>query len=399
MEVRQGEPLMKIRNLLHMLLCLTALTSSAQIVIRGGDSLTGRVSSARGARIGILDDRIVFDASKATVVSELGTARLSDIKKGDRVQATIADSVDGVLNASAVLILNDPDASLSGAAEQIDVAGGSVTLLDRKVQVTAATVLRGLHGEPLPGLGSLVRGQHLTVALDASQPGLVASSLTITSAAPFYPTELQGTIDSIQNDFWTIVAPNARITVRVTAETTIVGTPRVGDEVFVTFRTGSDGFKVAISIGPANAAPEPAFDVRGIVSGITTTSLTLTNDAHDDSIQAAIDGNTVFADGLPSVGDRVVVSMRRQPDDTFLAVRVADDANDGSVTLDGTVTMMSVDEWQIDDQRLSVNEQTKVSRSLQLGDRVNVTAVTMADSRMLALAITRQPRHTRIVNH
>jgi hypothetical protein len=328
---------MRIRNLLIMLLCLASTTLSAQVVIRGGDSLTGTVSSARGGRIGILDDRIVFDASNATVVTSLGTARLQDIKKGDRVKATIAESVGGELNASSVLILDEHDATLAGGVEQVDVAGNSVTLLDRKVSVVASTVLRGLHGEPLPGLGSIVRGQHVTVAIDGAQAGLVAKSLTISSAAPFYPTELYGTIEAIHDDLWTIVAPNARITVRVTPETTVVGTPRVGDEVFVTFRTGSDGLKVAISIGPGAPAPEPSFEVRGLVAQIDATSLTLTNDAQGDTITAAIDSSTVFPDGRPVAGDRVIVTMRRQSDDTFLAVRVARDTA-GTQIFNGTET-------------------------------------------------------------
>ncbi len=315
---------MRIRNLLLLLLCIAATVLSAQVVIRGGDSLTGTVSSARGGRIGILDDRVVFDASNATVVTHLGTARVSDIKKGDRVHATIAESVGGELSASSVLILDEHDATLSGGAEQIDVAGGSVTLLDRKVGVTPSTVLRGLQGEPLPGLGSIVRGQHLTVALDGAQAGLVAKSITISSAAPFYPTELYGTIDSISDDLWTIVAPNARITVRVTPETTVVGTPRVGDQVFVTFRTGSDGLKVAISIGPG----------------------------------------------------------------------VAPDA----LTFNGTITRMGADEWQVDARTVVLNGETRVGKSLQLGDRVAVTAMSMSGSKVLALEIARQPRH-RVVNH
>ncbi|HEX8254535.1 MAG TPA: DUF5666 domain-containing protein [Thermoanaerobaculia bacterium] len=379
---------MKVRTLLLVLLCITALTSSAQFVIRGGDSLTGTVSSVHGPRVGILDDRIVFDASDAKVVSEYGPARLSEVKKGDRVNATIAGTIDGRLTASQLLLLNQPDASLSGAAEQIDVAGGSVTLLDQRVRVTSATVLRGLDGRPLPSLGSIVRGQHITVALDAAQAGLAAKSITVSSPAPFYPTELEGTIERIESDLWTIVAPNARITVRVTPETTVVGTPRVGDVVFVTFRSGSDGLKVAISIGPRNATPEPAFDVRGIVAQITATSITLTNDARDETIDAAIDANTTFDGARPSAGDRVVVTMRRVADDTFLAVRVAPDAAQGALTFNGTVTMMGLNEWQIDEQRMVIDENTRIARLLQLGEKVRVTAIGTDDG-LLALEIAR----------
>ncbi|HYO77422.1 MAG TPA: DUF5666 domain-containing protein [Thermoanaerobaculia bacterium] len=379
---------MKIRNLLLVLLCITALNSSAQLVIRGGDALTGTVSSVHGTRVGILDERIVFDASNAKVVGEFGPSRLSEVKKGDRVHATIAGTIDGRLTASQLLILSDPDALLAGAAEQIDSAGGSVTLLEQRVRVTGATLLRGLHGEPLASLGAIVRGQHITVALDAAQPGLAAKSVTVSSPAPFYPTELEGTIDAIQNDLWTIVAPNARITVRVTAETTIVGTPRVGDLVFVTFRSGNDGLKVAISIGPRTATPQPAFDVRGIVSRITTSAITLTNDAGDEALEAAIDANTTFDGARPSTGDRVVVTMRRLPDDTFLAVRVVADTTQSALTFNGTVTMMGLDEWQIDEQRMAIDGNTRIARTLQVGEKVRVTAMRTSDG-LLALEIAR----------
>jgi hypothetical protein len=337
---------MKTRNLFLTLLGVTVLLSvtvlfslaaSAQVVIHGGDSLTGTVSSAHGPRIGILDDRIVFNAADATVVSPRGPAKLSDVKKGDRITAQIAGTIDGELHAGGVLILDDPDAALSGAVEAIDAAAGLVTLFGQEVRVTASTIFRGLHGEPLSGLGAVVRGQQVTVHLDAAQAGLVARALMISSPAPFYPTELEGTIESIHNDLWTIVAPNARITVRVTSDTTIVGTPRVGDLVFVTFRTGSDGLKVAITIAPANSTPEPTFDVRGKVAAIGQTALTLTNDAGDDTLDVTLDGNTVFTPGRPAVGDRVVVSMYRLPDDTLLATRVARDTTASTLTSRGPI--------------------------------------------------------------
>lgn len=384
---------MKIRNLLVLLCLILTTAASAQVVIRGGDSITGNVSSVSGKRLAILDDRIVFDVSAAKVVDQRGPAKLSDIKKGDRVNARISGSVDGELRASDVLILDDPDASLAGAAEDVNAAAGTVTLLEQQVRVTGSTILRGLDGRPLPSLGAIVRGQHITVDLDAAQSGLVARAITISGSLPFYPTELLGTIDSVHDDLWTIVAENARITVRVTAETVVVGTPRVGDLVFVTFRTGSDGLKVAITIAPGNAAPEPEFPVRGVVAAISETSITLTNpEGGSDSLSANLNGDTIFDNGRPSAGETVTVLMRRITGDVFLVTRVTRETGSSSVSFEGTVSSIGSGEWNIDGRAVGVDAQTKFAGMLAVGDRASVLATTMADGKLLALEIARIAR-------
>ncbi len=392
---------MKPRILLVLLCLVLATAVSAQVVIRGGDSITGNVSSVNGQRIAILDGRIVFNASEAKVVDERGPVKLSAVKKGDRVNARISGSIDGELQASDVLILDDPDASLAGAAEEISVAGGTITLLDQEVRVSGATILRGLDGRPLPGLGSIVRGQHVTVDLDAAQAGLVAKVVSISGSAPFYPTELLGTIDSIEDDLWTIVAENARITVRVTAETTVVGTPRVGDLVFVTFRTGNDGLKVAITIAPGSAAPEPEFPVRGIVAAISDTSLTLTNPAGgDDSMRVGLNGATMFDGGRPVAGETVTVLVRRVADDTFVATRVTRESGAAALAFEDTIVAIGANEWQIGERLVGVDARTKFAGVLHVGTKATVRAATMADGKLLALEIEGSfGRPSRTTNH
>jgi hypothetical protein len=85
---------MRIRNLLLLLLCIAATVLSAQVVIRGEDSLTGTVSSPRGGRIGILDDRAVTLSGGAeqvdgrTVVLNGETRVDKSLQLGDRVAVT-----------------------------------------------------------------------------------------------------------------------------------------------------------------------------------------------------------------------------------------------------------------------------------------------------------------------
>ncbi|HEY0159509.1 MAG TPA: DUF5666 domain-containing protein [Thermoanaerobaculia bacterium] len=370
---------MKARIASFVLFCLAALTftsgAQAQVFPRGARGVTGTVSSIEGTAIRLFDNRLTLDASRAIVRSDLGPATLADIKPGDRISAYVFPAVDGALVADMIHILRLPDAALSGEVEAVDAASGVLTVLGLQVRVTSATVLRGLGGEPI-ALGAVLPHQQVRVELDAASPGLVAKTVLVTSPVPDFTNTFIGTVEKIEGDTWTVRASGATVVVKTTTDTQIVGTPRVGDEVMVTYRTDGAGQNLALSISIVPKMPQrPERPMNGTVTEITATSLTITFPPTNDFATFDITSETQFFGGRPAVGDNVLVFSRPE-NERNIATRVVriDSSDENRIFFDGTLHVIDGNKWTIDEHEVIVTERTLITGNPKPGDRVHVIA-------------------------
>jgi exosome complex RNA-binding protein Csl4 len=354
-------------------------------------SVTGHVTSIDGTTIRLFDGRITLDASRAVVRTDFGTGQLSDVKPGDRISALVRVGTNGALQAETIHILTSPDALLTGAVDAVDATGGTITVLGQQVRVTSSTVIRGLRGAAIQ-LSEILPRQQVRIELDRSQPGLTAKSIVVTSPIPDIPNWFGGTVEKIEGDTWTVRNDERSLTVKVTSETHIHGTPRVGDRVFVTYKTDTAGQHTAVSIAMVvPPPPRPDVPAAGSVTELTTTSLTIRHVGNDATVTFVVNEQTEFLGGRPAAGDRVIVFAKPAASGTGrVAVRVVRvSENENRIVFDGVVRAIEGTRWSIGDQVVQVSPSTLILGNPRAGDRVNVVAHQGADRTLHALYISK----------
>jgi hypothetical protein len=259
--------------------------------------------------------------------------------------------------------------------EAVDSASGVLTLLGMQARVTSSTVLRGLGGEAIT-LADVRPHQQVRVELDGTQSGLVAKTVIVTSPVPDFPNTFIGTVEKIEGDTWTVRASDATVVLKTNADTNVTGTPRVGDQVMVTYRTNTAGENIALAIAIVPVMPQrPERPMHGEVTEITATSLTIQFPPVNDRATFVINEETQFFGGRPAVGETVSVFFRSE-NGTNIATRVVriDNANENRIYFDGRLNTIEGDKWTIDTQVVIVNERTRVIGNPQPGDLVHVIA-------------------------
>lgn len=384
---------MNVRKTLLTLICFfLAAAAHAQSVPRGARGITATVTSVQGTTITLFDGRVTVDASRAIVRSDLGPATLADIQPDDRISVQLVGwQTDGALVAAMIHILRFPDAALSGEAEAVDAASGVLTVLGLQVRVTSATVLRGLGGEAIT-LADVRPHQQVRVELDGSQPGLVAKTIIVMSPVPDISNTFIGIVEKIEADVWTVRASDATVVLVTTPETQIIGTPRAGDRVMVTYKRDASGRNIALTISLApQAPPRPVRPMSGKVTEITATSMTITMRPTGDFATFVINEQTLFFGGRPAVGDDVLVYARNS-DGVNTAIRVVriDNSTQNRIFFDGVLHVVEGNVWTIDTHKVVVNERTRLIGNPQPGDRVHVIATQMLpDLTLYALEISK----------
>jgi hypothetical protein len=369
--------LVKLSSAVLALFCFfLALPAQAQLP-RGARGVTGVVSSIEGTTVKLVDGRLTVDVSRAVVRSDSGPGTIADIKAGDRISVQLAgrSTESDVLAADFVQILRFPDALLSGEAEAVDGPSGVLTLLGLPVRVTSATILRGLRGEAI-SLADVRPHQQVRVELDATQPGLAAKTVIVSSPVPDHPNTFIGVIEKIEGDTWTVRASDATVVLKTNAETQITGTPRAGDRVMVTYRTDASGQNIALSISIAHAQPPRSErPMAGTVTELTDTSLTVTIRPTNDFARLVVNGETRFFGGRPAIGDHVMVFFRNE-NQTNIATRVVriDSGSENRITFEGRLNVIEGNKWLIDTHEVIVNQRTRIVGDPKPGDIVHVIA-------------------------
>ena len=387
---------MTVRHVFLASLCFALALASqtqaqARILPHPGTTVSGTVTSVNGSILTLFDGRITLDASRALVRSELGSLLVSDIKPGDRISAFVQVSPTGAWMAEMIHVLRTPDALIAGAAEAVDANAGTITLLGQQVRVTPNTVIRGLGGAAVQ-LRDILPRQQVRIELDAAQPGLVAKTIIVTSPVPDIRSSFVGIVEKIEGDTWTFRSGDETVVVKVTSETNVAGTPRVGDKVVVMYKTDTAGQKLAIAIGPVPSIPRPDRPIDGHVTELTATSLTIRR-GNGESVTFTVNDQTQFFGGRPAVGDRVLVFSREAEGGGRVATRVvrADSVTENRITFSGTLRSIEGNRWVIDGQVVLVSSRTRFVGDPKVGDKVHVIATQTPDRTLHALEIAKMP--------
>ena len=360
--------------LLSFLCCLVALSADARILPIGGNFVSGTVSSVEGTRVLLFDGRIALDAGSAAVRSEFGPASLADLEPGDRIAASVTPDPNGTdLVAVMIHILSSPDATLSGTVEAVDLAAQTIQVLGQTIRVTSSTTIRGLRGVPVENLANVLPGQQVRVDLDKAAPELTARTIVVVAPVREVHLFAVGVVEAIEANVWTIRTEDRTFSVTVTSETTIVGTPRVGDRVQINYRTDLAGQHFAVSIAPAPEAPQRQRVVHGTVLEITDTTLRIST--RQGALIIVVDALTKFHGGKPQVGERVQVYLRNSPLTIFIADRVVRmSGTENRIVFVGTVFSIRENVWTIEGMQIKVTPTTRLINEPGLGDRVHVIA-------------------------
>lgn len=364
------------RKLLFIVLFLTALAAahvaSAQFTIKPySREITGTVSGTDGTRVFLLDNRLTIDVSNASIRSDAGPASIADLTPGTRIFAGVHSSIwMGAFTAVEVEILSDYDATLRGLIDHIDFAGGTFSIVGHTVRFTPSTEVRRTTDGALVPVTDLRPMMNVLVAFDRDEPGLAAEKVYFEPMAQTNVTT-GGRVSAINGNLWTIGGGPNSTTVRVTDDTFIAGNPQVGDRVQVTYRGDAAGDLVAVSILRISYIGEE--DVAGEVRAISPQTITI--DRGQGATTVHLSDSTVYRDGQPQVGDLVVV---RTDGNTAAEVEKIY-ASDFTFSFGGDVTSIQGNEWTVQGVTFSVTPNTHITGSPQVGDRVDVYAMSVND--------------------
>src|SRR5215213_2875725 len=194
-----------IRKTFLAVLCfIAAVSASAQFVITPTNtSVTGTVSGIDGTRVLLFDNRLVIDASEASVRSDFGPAKLSDIKPGDLISAAVTTfSQPGAFKAVALQIESQPAASIAGSVEGLDLNAGTMRIAGQTIRITASTAFRRTTDGAPASVTELRPLQRVYVELDRNESGLAAKTVAF---APNVSASgsMSARLTAISGDRWT----------------------------------------------------------------------------------------------------------------------------------------------------------------------------------------------------
>ena len=253
-----------------------------------------------------------------------GQAGLENVRVGDLV--LVAATADArTLVATRVMKLSPsptPTIRIHGVVEAIGTVSWTIALRDGTKSVVKVDAETKVVGGPKVGDEVDILARQLP---DGSVLALLIAGFV---PPPTVPTErYQGVVKAIGTTSWAI-GPKAgdrrdRL-FAVSEKTTILGNPKVGDEVGVLAEKRADGSFLAIVIAKAASAPDVAAQVtfEGVLNRI----------AADGSMGVAtwLVGDTkvlvsrlTIVLGEPKIGDRVRVEGLRVRDGSVMATRIA----------------------------------------------------------------------------
>ncbi len=194
---------------------------------------------------------------------------------------------------------------------------------------------------------------------------------------PAFSITGQGELSAI-GDAW-IIAGQAFI---VNENTTIVGDPQVGDEVFVSGYIAADGQNIANHIELIQESPENQFSLTGTVSDMDDDTWIVSGQTIHIDADADIDEDIAIDDLVHVVGFI-------DEDSTLVATTISQLPEDDELpfTFTGVVQQIGDESWQISGVTIQVNEETAVSAGIQVGDIVKVDGIILDEQDWLATSI------------
>src|SRR5712691_8339166 len=168
-----------------------------------GSTISGFVTAVNGNTIELASGLVTIDASRATITDEHGVA-VTTITPGSLIFAILRSGTP--LQASSIVVTKIPQVTLSGTAQAVNVAAGTLQLLGVTIHANADTSFGGSHN--VRGLADIVPNDVVQVQANAVGSSLVASSILVFAPMPQLPTLIHGTVKSIGTDSWVITAPS-----------------------------------------------------------------------------------------------------------------------------------------------------------------------------------------------
>lgn len=281
-----------------------------------GSTVTGVVSSVSGSTISLANGLVTIDASSAKILgSDASTQTIAAIKSGSLVFVVLkpADTVaaNAALPAAIVTIVRTHDVTLSGTIQSVDSSAGTFTLLGRTIKITSDTLIDGVHNnltltDLLPGLAALVEADVKNGVLVASEIHVVAKNPRVSMS--FF----HATVKSTSTTAWVITTKEKDVTLKIDAQTKIVGSPVVGDSVDVVATVDSAGAYTAVTIMKVPIVlPTQHVHVVGTLKHIDAISAVVTSDAGIETRFTITRETKIF--GSPKAGDRVDVVGEQLP--------------------------------------------------------------------------------------
>lgn len=304
-------------------LLATSLLAREEGRIRPTASVSGVVSSVNGNVVTILNGALAIDTTGAVFQGRNGTSSIADVRPGSRIVAVItnADAAPGTaLKASTVTVLDQPDGTLTGPVQAVDLAGSTFTVTGTRVHVTPETKIQGAaRGAGGQTLADIKVGDVIAAEVRVSGSGVTATQVFVVPPIP--STLMIGTVKSITPTLWIVTARDGKdVTVTVSPQTRIEGGPKVGDTVHVVGSLDAAGNIAAIAIVTVRAiapSPPPVAPARfeGIVHAIS-------NQEWKVGTTRVQVGRETRILGSPVVGDTVRVTGLRLPDDIVKALLI-----------------------------------------------------------------------------
>lgn len=280
-------------------------------------TVLGTVSAVNGNLISIAKGLIVIDASDAKIVGPFNAAAtIASIEPGDLISVNVKNgnvAAGAPVPAALIGIIKIPETELNGQVQAVDTAAKSFTVLGTTIHVTPETrFVSGPFGAPITGIEGIHVGDFVVVTATASNGKLLADTVVAPGLLNVSTKEIHGKVKSIGTDSWIITDnSNKDVTVKVTSQTKILGSPVVGSTVDAFVLIDSSNQYVALTIiDSSNLIPiPPLLTYRGIVKKITPGTWTVRDDATNTDLDFLVWFGTKIDPGI-AVGARVIVTAR-----------------------------------------------------------------------------------------
>ncbi len=241
---------------------------------------------------------------------------------------------------------------------------------------------------PVVVLGAVFLGA-CAGGIPAGLPPDLEMSLAEAGSGMLARVEFTGRVEAMAPEAWTVSGQ----AVGITAQTEILGTIAVGDQVNVEAEVGPDGVLMAREINPAPGAeqsPQPApdtFEFFGTIEAMAADSWTVSGQVVAITLETEIRGT--FA-----VGDEVKVHALVEADGSFTAVEIGpalqselDDFEEGEVEFTALVETIGAETWLIGGRDVAIDGSSEIDQGIQEGDLVEVHASLSADGTLTARKI------------
>jgi Domain of unknown function (DUF5666) len=379
----------KIRLLSFLI--ITAVAAAAFAVPYAEEqssTVEGEISSVErnNQRIRIHDDTIVIDTSRITVAYD-------ELRRGVYVRVVVdplpephgpgmpQEDFSGPLVARSLAIVTPPATRMIGVVGQMHPIRRSFQLLGLEIFVNEATKFSGNmpNGDPVRGLFDLPPTTTIIVEL-AKKSTPTALSVHMLEHMPVQNIVTQGTLHQIRGDQWTLIELGGRITELTVPAGVATGTPLPGDTVMVAARVEPER-TVAQHVEVIRAVP---LRVYGTLTARSAQSIVVNVDERGSTTFRISEGTRFLDD--PQPGDRVWVEAEYQQDGTLLARNVLKQTPQPEperLTIEGTVTAQDGPRWTVGEYSVLILEQTEITGTPSVGDRVRVRGLGYADAKQL----------------